>query len=365
VTTVMQVLHQGGGAGSVTSTLHLSIGLASAGFHVRFVCPPESEVEELARKSGLEVHALALQPDARRINSARLGALLIRHPVALINSQSARDREALTWMGLSRRLPAPLVITRRQMPRTFPLENWLASGVARKVVAVSRSVGEALIKRGTPRTKLVVIPNGLIPDRVGNPPPPEVVDQWRARIGWDPARRTIGIVSRPKDHAVVLRALEEVTTPVLLVLAGVDPASHLAGLAAQVPDRHAAVCLPFTPDVRGLYELLELVLLPSRSEGLSQSLLEAMALGKPVIASASGGNVDAISERKDGRLVPPTDSAAWAGAIQELLADPALSAELGKAARQTARHRFDIQHTIAQTADLYRRILGTEQHSPY
>jgi L-malate glycosyltransferase len=359
----MQILHQGGGAGSVSSTLHLSIGLASAGFHVRFVCPPDSEVEALARKSGLEVHALALQPGARRRNSARLAALLTRHPVALINSQSARDREALTWMGMSRRLPAPLVITRRQMPRTFLLENWLASSVAQKVVAVSRAVGEALIKRGTPRRKLVVIPNGLIPDRVGNPPASHVVDQWRARIGWDPVKRTLGIISRPKDQAVVLRALEKVITPVLLVLAGVEPASHLGDLASRVPGRHTAVCVPFTPDVRGLYELLDLVLLPSRSEGLSQSLLEAMALGKPVIASAAGGNCEVIRDRKDGRLVPPTDASAWALAIQELLANPDLSAELGMAARQTACQRFDIKRTIDQTADLYRTILGTD-HPP-
>jgi glycosyltransferase involved in cell wall biosynthesis len=117
---------------------------------------------------------------------------------------------------------------------------------------------------------------------------------------------------------VVLRAMEKVTTPVLLVLAGVDPASHLGDLAARVSGRHAAVCLPLTPDVRGLYELLELVLLPSRSEGLSHTLLEAMALGKPVIASAAGGNVDLVSDRKDGRLVPPTDPVAWAQAIEEI-----------------------------------------------
>jgi glycosyltransferase involved in cell wall biosynthesis len=188
VTMVMQVLHQGGGAGSVTSTLHLSIGLVGAGFHVRFVCPPDSEVEALARKSGLEVHALALAPHARRVNAARLAALLARHPVALINSQSARDRAALTWMGITRDLPVPLVITRRQMPRTVFLENWLASKVARKVVAVSRSVGDALIELGTPRAKLAVIPNGLVLDRVSDPPVRSVVDQWRARIGWDPLK---------------------------------------------------------------------------------------------------------------------------------------------------------------------------------
>ena len=107
---------------------HLSLGLARRGAAVRFVCPPDSEVEALARAGGLEVLPLALRPGARRANAAALAALLARHPVDLVNSQSARDRQALTWLGLLGRLPVPLVLTRRQMPRTFYLENWLAGG---------------------------------------------------------------------------------------------------------------------------------------------------------------------------------------------------------------------------------------------
>jgi glycosyltransferase involved in cell wall biosynthesis len=357
----MQVLHQGGGAGSVTSTLHLSIGLVRTGIQVRFVCPPDSEVEALARTAGLEVHPLILAPNARRTNAGLLAALLARHPVTLVNSQSARDREALTLLGITRRLPVPLVITRRQMPRTFYLENWLASRVARRVVAVSRSVGEALVKRGTPPAKLAVIPNGLVPDRVNSQPSAQVIEEWRARIGWDPSRRTIGIVSRPKDHAVVLRALNKVRVPVRLVLGGIDWGTPLGDLAARVPSPHVAICIPFTPDVRALYELLELVLLPSRIEGLSQSLLEAMALGKPVIASAAGGNVDLISDRMDGRLVAPTDPDAWAAAIEELLGNRTLGEKLGTAARHTARERFDIRHTVDRTAELYRSLVGLAQ----
>src|SRR6187399_1359306 len=94
--TIMQVLHQGGGAGSVTSTLHLSLGLARAGVQVRFVCPPGSEVEALASEGGLEVLPLRLRPRQRRANARALSQLLRTHPVDLINSQSARDREALT-----------------------------------------------------------------------------------------------------------------------------------------------------------------------------------------------------------------------------------------------------------------------------
>jgi glycosyltransferase involved in cell wall biosynthesis len=354
----MQVLHQGGGAGSVTSALHLSLGLARAGFHIRFVCPPDSDVEALAGAGGLEVHPLALEAGQRRSNAARLVTLLRKHPVDLINSQSARDREALTWLGLIGRLPVPLVVTRRQMPCTFPLENWLVSRVAAQVVAVSRAVGEALVRRGTSRVKLTVIPNGLVTDRVDRPVSAGAVEEWRRRIGWDPSRRTVGIVSRPKDQQVVLRSLERVAIPMRLVLAGVEPASPLVHLVAKAPARHRVVCIPFTPDVRGLYELLELVLLPSRIEGLSQALLEAMALGKPVIASAAAGNLDLITEGVDGRLVEPLNPAAWARALEELLGDKAAASRMGEAARRTARDTFALEHTVARTAVLYRSLVG-------
>jgi len=355
--TVLQVLHQGGGAGSVTSTLHLSLGLARVGLHVRFVCPPGSEVEALAREGGLEVHPLVLLPHRRRANANALAQFLDRHPVDLINSQSARDREALTWLSLTGRLRSPLVVTRRQMPRTFILENWLAGRAADQVVAVSRAVADALVRRGTPRRKLRVIPNGVVTDRIDRPVAPAVLEQWRERIGWEPSRRTIGVVARLKDQPVLLQALNAVRTPVRLVLAGVDPTTALTDLASGVAARHAVVCLPFTPDIRGLYDLLELVLLPSRSEGLSQGLLEAMALGKPVIASAATGNLDLITDGVDGRLVPPLRAEAWAGAIEELLGQPQLAGRLGAAGRHTARVTFSLEHTVERTARLYDDLL--------
>jgi glycosyltransferase involved in cell wall biosynthesis len=363
--TVMQVLHQGGGAGSVISTLHLSLGLARAGLHVRFVCPPGSEVETLARAGGLEVHPLRLRARQERANGAALAGLLARHPVDVINSQSSIDRRALTWLALTRRLRTPLVVTRRQMPRTFFLENWLMSRLAAQVVAVSRAVGEALIRRGTPHRKLTVIPNGVVTERLDLPVSDVARDEWKARIGWEPSRRTIGIVARPKDQEVVLRALQSVRTPVRLVLAGVEPQSRLGQLAAgSVGPRHAVVCLPFTAEVRPLYDLLDLAMLPSHSEGLSQALLEAMALGKPVIASASTGNLDLVTDGVDGRLVPPMVPMAWAAAIDELLTDGELARRLGTAARHTARQTFGLERTVARTVQLYETLLSGQIHHP-
>lgn len=353
---VMQVLHQGGGAGSVTSTLHLSLGLRRAGVEVIFVCPPETEVEALAWDGRLTVRPLALEPGKRRANAAALGALLARHPVDVVNSQSARDREALTWLRLTGRLSVPLVLTRRQMPRTFFLENWLASRAADRVVAVSQSVADALRRRGTAERKLEVIPNGLVTSRVDRPVSARDLMNWKDRIGWDPGRRTVGIVARPKDQHVVLEALAQVETPVRLVLAGVDPAGPIAVRARAVGPPHAVVSLPFTAEVAPLYQLIEIALLPSRIEGFSQSLLEAMALGKPVIASAAGGNLDLVRHETDGFLVPPLDPTAWAAALSRLLGDAALVARLGEAARHTARVTFSLERTVERTLALYRSL---------
>jgi glycosyltransferase involved in cell wall biosynthesis len=361
---VLQVLHQGGGAGSVTSTLQLSLGLARAGVAVRFVCPPDSEVEAAARSGGLEVLPLSLAAGARRANARALAALLARHPVDLVNSQSARDREALVWLALLGRLKTPLVLTRRQMPRTFYLENWLAGRVAARVIAVSHPVAEALRRKGMPAAKLAVIPNGLVTDRVDRAVSAAELRAWRERIGWTPAQRNLGIVARPEDQRVVLEALPRVRTPVRLVLAGVDPAHPIARVAQAVRPPHAAVCLPFTPDVRPLYDLLDVVLLPSRIEGFSQSLLEAMALGKPVIASAAGGNLDLVASGGDGLLVPPLDPAAWAGAIDRVLGDAALAERFGAAARHTARETFSLERTVRRTLELYRTVLGPGALAP-
>ncbi|MBA3318709.1 MAG: glycosyltransferase family 4 protein [Gemmatimonadales bacterium] len=361
---VMQVLHQGAGSGAVISTLHLSLGLAKAGWQVRFVCPPGSEVESLAAAEGLEVIPLQLLPRARRRNAAALAKVLAGARSDVINSHSSRDREALTWLALTRRLPVPFVATRRQIPRTVFLENWIASRLAGCMIAVSQPVADALEQRGTPRRKIAVVPNGLVAARLDVPVMPEALEHWRERIQWDPERRTIGIVSRRKDQSVVIEALSRISTPVRLVLAGVGDESAFDHLIERLPPRHAVVAIPFNSDVRPLYELLELVLLPSRMEGLSQALLEAMALGTPVAVSAAAGNLELVRDGINGLLVPPRDPVAWASAIERLLADPALRERLGSAARHTARVEFAMERTVERTAAVYRMVLRCQGPGP-
>jgi glycosyltransferase involved in cell wall biosynthesis len=243
------------------------------------------------------------------------------------------------------------------MAFTFPVKNWAQSMIARRVIAVSPVVAESLVRRGTPRGRLVVVPNGLVAERVDRPVSAAEVEAWRERIGWTPTQRTIGIVSRPKQHHVVLAALAQVRTPVRLVCAGIDPESDIGRQAAAVGAPHTVVCVPFDQAVRPLYELLEVSLLPSNVEGLSQTMLESMALGKPMLASNLGGIPDVIRAEVNGRLLPPEDPVAWARAIEQVLGDPAYAARLAEAGRRTAREEFSIERTVARTIAVYEDVL--------
>jgi glycosyltransferase involved in cell wall biosynthesis len=350
---VLLALHQGGGAGSVNSTLRLGLGLRARGVEVRFVCPPGSPVEAEARSGGLLVHPLPLARQSRFRNAAALRALLAEHPVDVINSQGSRDREALTWLGLTGRLPAPLVLTRRSYPRSTWLENRLASLAARRIIALSEPVAEELRRRGADGRKIVVVPNGLLTDRIDRPVTDAERARWRERIGAEPSRRVIGVVARPKDQDVVLAGLPLVQTPVRLVLAGLDGPALTAPLP-PFPERHAVVRLPFEPAVRPLYDLLELALHPSRWDAFPQAVLEALALGKPVIASRASGNAVIVRDGVDGLLVDPVDPAAWAAAIDRLLTDSALAQGLATEGRRRAREDFPFSRVLDHTLEVYR-----------
>jgi glycosyltransferase involved in cell wall biosynthesis len=97
---------------------------------------------------------------------------------------------------------------------------------------------------------------------------------------------------------------------------------------------------------------------PSRWDAFPQAVLEAMALGKPVIASDATGNAVIIQNDVNGLLVAPTDSEAWAAALDRMLTDPALAARLGAAAVRRARVDFPLERTIDKTLAVYREALA-------
>ncbi|MBT5457014.1 MAG: glycosyltransferase, partial [Rhodospirillaceae bacterium] len=111
-------------------------------------------------------------------------------------------------------------------------------------------------------------------------------------------------------------------------------------------------------DIPGLLRAMDLFVLPSRNEGISNTILEAMACGLPVIATAVGGNVELVTEGETGALIPPGDPQALAQTLKQYLDEPRLITHQGKAARTRAENLFDLDVMVKNYLSVYDDILA-------
>ncbi len=357
--TVLQLTHQGFGAGSTQSIFSLSLHLARRGHRVLVGCPPDTVLARQVRDAvGERLELVPLDFGRLRPLAAALAAVIARERVAVVNSHATGDRRACTWLRWRRRLPEALVVTRRTMPLTLPVALTPVGWTADRTIAVSPAVARALRRRLYPGARLRVVPNGIDLARVDAAPAAAQLAAAREALGDLGGRPLVVVVARRKDQDVLLRALAAVERPVAVACVGVAADSGLAAAVAAVPPRHRAVLVPFTEHPLAFYRLAAVAALPSRIEGLSQALLEAMALGLPVVASRAGGNPDLVTPGVTGLLVPPRDPAAWARALDTLLAGGGTAARLGAAGRALVRREFTLERTAERTEAVYREALA-------
>src|SRR6267143_1670455 len=238
--TILQLTHQGDGAGSTQSILNLSEHLQRRGHRVLLGCRAESLLARLGRDAGLGAVALdfsRLAPLARR-----LAEVMARERVDVVNSHASRDRRALTWLRWRRCLPQALVVTRRTMPLTSPLELFAIGHAADRTVAVSEAVARALRRRWHPGGRLRVVPNGIDVVRVDAPvPAPELAAARAARAAGGPGvrRRRAGRgARRPRGGAAAAPP-------------GRIPAVHRAAARLLPPGRAGRAAVPHRRPVPG------------------------------------------------------------------------------------------------------------------
>lgn len=225
-------------------------------------------------------------------------------------------------------------------------------------IAVSDSVATMLVERGIiPRDRIVTIANGVM---VGPPATVAARERARATLGCALSEYVIGSVGRMvpiKGHAVLLDAFKKLAmedSAWRLVLVGDGPlraALETEVTAAGLEDR--VLFAGARDDVPTLLSAFDVFALPSNSEGLSIALLEAMAAGLPIVATAVGGNPELISDGRTGWLVAADDPEALAAALRHVRAEPLQAAQAGSAARAACI----AAHLFAHTADAYYEVL--------
>ncbi|MFB7503119.1 glycosyltransferase family 4 protein [Streptomyces broussonetiae] len=340
--------------------LDLARAQLAAGLHVTTACP-DGELALQLRELGVDVHhwragrapGPGLPGEVRR-----LVRLLDEVRPELVHAHSAKA-------GLAGRLAV-----RGRIPTVFQPHAWSFEAVggataalalrwerwgarwADRVVCVSEAERTTGLRAGV-RAAYAVVPNGIDTARFSPGP--------HAPLGSAPLVVCVGRLCRQKGQDVLLEAWEQVLAAVpqaRLALVGDGPDRETLQQRAHPSVRFAGA----VTDVVPWYRAADLVVLPSRWEGMALAPLEALGCGRPVVLTDVDGARESLPPALAARcLVPPEDPTALAGAVAGLLSDPPLRAALGDQGRRHVLSTHDVRHTAERIAALYRELLDAAE----
>lgn len=320
----------------------------------------EGPLAEEFRRLGVRVHALRRRPGVDPGLCLRLARLMRRERIDIVHTHNAGP-----WLygGLAAKLVgARLVHTEHS--NLFPhqrrlrrAERWLARWTD-ALIADSEKVKRQLVEgQGVPAAKVRVVVNGVDTHRFnGGPSAPEARQTLHVN-GTGVVIGTVGRLVPVKDHRTLLEAFRRVVEArpaSYLVLVGDGPMrGELVGLAGLLGIGERVRFLGERLDIPALLQAFDVFALSSLSEGMPLTVLEAMAAGKPVVATNVGGIPEAVIEHQTGLLVPPRDPERMAQALLRLLDDEALRGAFGHRGQARARERFDLRQMVETYESAY------------
>lgn len=344
-----------------------------------FFCEPGPLVSRV-RDLGIHAEVLAWNRATPRpwrtaqglLAAARLKRHLRRHAVGALIANTYND--FLLAGPVARRLGVPVLWRSRAdvFPNAEPAERpalaRFVSGHAARVLTTTVYDQRAIVEAGVPPDRVHLVRQGVDP-RVYHDADGGRRHRARTAFGLPSRALVAGFVARlvpQKGHLVFFEALERVVRkqPEVRALVvgdaqadGSDPDGYRSRLRRAVNDLRLAERVVFTgfrEDVADLLAAMDLFVHAALKEPFGTAIVEAMAAGKPVIASRTPGPEEIVEDGITGLLTPPGDAAALAEAMLAVLGNSALAARLAGAAQAVARDRFDLRRTIA---DLDRHIL--------
>ena len=339
---------------------------------VHFVClARRGPLLERVQAGGWPVHDLAARGTLAVGTHARAFRTLQRLRGLGVEVVHAHDIYSnMICVPWARALGFPLVIaSRRWWTATnhpvHPVLNRLAYRLAHRVLANSASVAALVRARdGVAAARTWVVPN-FVEAPAFTRPDAAVLDRMRAAFGLAPGTVAIGIVAnlRPvKDHATLLGAFARVAQArpdVRLVLVGDGPERpRLEAMAGALGIGARACFAGHRPHQPSPHWGFDVSVLASRGEGFPNALVEAMAAGRPIVATAVGGVPDVVADGTCGLLVPAGDAPAMAAALARLVDDPSLRHRMGAEGLARAGREFLAAPVVARLVQLYRSQLG-------
>ena len=347
-----------GGQNQVLLTV---LGLRALGHRSMLVAHAAGELRQRAQE-GLELVPMAPKTEMDLSAAWKLSRLVKQLRPDVIHAHDPHGvAVAAAAIGYGGMAIKPTLVASRRVD--FPLKlNALSQWKYRQVAAflcASECIRQILIGQGIPRERALTIHEGIDLAHVDAAPPVSVRETF-----WLPTNAPIvgciGALVEHKGHRYLVHAAADIVRAVpearVVIFGEGDLRHELSRLIHELGlERH--VLLPgFRPDVLSLLKAFDVFVMPSITEGLGTSILDAMACTKAVVASDVGGIPEVVERDVTGLLVPPRDASALSAAVIRLLRDPALAGRLGGAGRARVERRFTADRMVQETLDVYHRL---------
>ena len=307
----------------------------------------------------------SLYGPATVLQAIRLARFLRTERVSVVH---CHDQYSNFFTTLSARLTGvPAIVASKRWlhsPLAYRVVNGIGFRAATRVLANSETVADSLVRDDRlARRRVVVIPN-FVDDEAFSPPSSVQRETWIRELRLEDATSTIGIVASLlpiKDHATLFRATQILARKwprLRLVVVGSGPMlGELQALATELRIGESVRFAGLRPQTPSFHHLFDVSVLSSVSEGFPNSLVEAMAAARPIVATAVGGVRDAVRDGENGLLVPPREPERFASAVAALLEDPERAAAMGRSGAQRARTEFAAPVVVGRVERLYTELL--------
>ncbi|MFA9440007.1 glycosyltransferase family 4 protein [Uliginosibacterium sp. sgz301328] len=352
-----------GWGGQEIRILEEARGMQARGHRVSIVCPGESKLYQRADAWGVRAIALPIRKKRLPCLMALRHWLAAQGDIDVINSHSSTDSWLAAIATYTMRGRTPIVRTRHiSAPVTSSAPNrWLYARAAKFVVTTGERLRSELINNlGVRPDASASIATGIDTTRFV---PSDAVDARRA-LGLEENARWIGIVATLrswKGHRFLLDAVKMLNDPdVRLAIVGDGPQRR--ALEDRVRELGLTERVHFAGnqiDVVPWLQAMDIFALPSyANEGVSQAVMQAMAVGLPIVTTAVGSMTDVVHDRETGLIVPPQDAIRLSEALRRLLNDPALAGRLGQQAHLYAVEHCGIDHMLDRMEAVFRHVVS-------
>lgn len=359
-------------AGTERHMLDLAFALRERGEDVSLACPAASPLAQKAaaadfavtpiEKNGL-VDWAAVRVLVRLLRSGRVDLIHSHNGrTALVAALAVTLARTGTTVATQHFLEPNHATQRGLQGRASAAAHRWVSRQTEQFIAISHAVRQEMERRGESQpAKITVVPNGLVPPNPAHLTPAEKV---RAEFGIAsdaPLLVCAARLEREKDVASLIAAMihvREADTEAVCLVAGEGTQREV--LTKQIQDAHLEAqvrLLGFWPDALSLINACDLFVLPSLAEPFGLVLLEAMALGKPVIATAAGGPLEIVVPDITGLLVPPGQPEALARAILQMLSQRQAMKTLGSSGLDRFCSRFTAARMAQETQAVYQKAI--------